>query len=59
MRALVAELKAPVTIVGEMHTHPALLVEVDSALVERFCRLLQPYSALEIVELRRHFRSAP
>lgn len=56
VRALVAELEVPVAIVGEMHAHPALLVEVDSALVEQFFRLLRPYSALEIVELRRHFR---
>ncbi len=56
VRALVAKLKAPVSLVGEMHTRPALLVEVDSTLVKHFFRLLQPYSALEIVELRRHFR---
>lgn len=56
VRVLVAKLKAPVSIVGEMHTHPAILVEVDSALVEQVCRLLQSYPALEIVELRRHFR---
>lgn len=56
VRALVTGLNAPISIVGEMHTHPAILVEVDSALVEQVCRLLEPYSALEIVELRRHFR---
>jgi len=56
VRALVTKLKAPISIVGEMHTHPAILVEVDSTLVEQICRPLQSYSALEIVELRRHFR---
>lgn len=56
VRALVTKLKAPVSIVGEMHTHPAILVEVDSALAGDVCRLLQAHSALEIVELRRHFR---
>ncbi len=56
VRALVAKLKLPVSVVGEMHTHPAILVEADSALVEHICRLLQPYPALEIVELWRHFR---
>lgn len=56
VRALVAKLKTPVSIVGEMHTHPAILIEVDSALVEQVFRLLRPHSALEVVELRRHFR---
>jgi hypothetical protein len=56
VRLLVTQLKAPVNIIGEMHGQPALLVEVDSALVEQFFRLLQPHSALEVVELRRHFR---
>lgn len=56
VRALVARLKAPVSIVGEMHVYPAILIEVDSTLVEHVCRLLQSYPALEIVELRRHFR---
>lgn len=56
VRALVRELEAPVNIVGEMHTHPAVLVEVDSALVKDVYRLLQAHSALEIVELRRYFR---
>lgn len=57
IRDLVVKLKAPVSIVGETRTHPALLVEVDSELVEQFLRLLQPYSTLEIIELRRHFQS--
>lgn len=56
VRALVAELEAPIGIVGEMHTHPAILIEVDSALVGQVRRLLEPYLTLEIVELRRHFR---
>lgn len=56
MRALVTTLQAPVSIVGELRTHPAILVELDSSLVEQLHRLLQPYSDLEIVELRRHFR---
>lgn len=56
VRALVAKFEAPVSVVGEMRSHPALLVEVDSALVEQFFRLLEPYSALEVAELRRHFR---
>jgi len=56
VRALVANLKAPVSVVGEMRTHPAILVEVDSALVEQVCLMLESYPALEIVELRRHFR---
>ena len=56
VRALVTKLEEPISIVGEIHTHPAILIEVDSALVEQIRRLLQAYSALEIVELRRHFR---
>lgn len=56
VRALVTTLQAPVSIVGELRTHPAILVELDSALVEQLHRLLQPHSDLEIVELRRHFR---
>jgi ribosomal protein L7Ae-like RNA K-turn-binding protein len=56
VRALVTSLQPPVSIVGELRTHPAILLEVDGALVEQLHRLLQPYSDLEIVELRRHFR---
>lgn len=56
VRTLVTSLQVPINIVGELRTHPAILVEVDSALVEQLHRLLQPYSDLEIVELRRHFR---
>lgn len=53
--ALITTLQAPVSIVGELRSHPAILVELDSSLVEQLYRLLQPYSSLEIVELRRHF----
>ena len=56
LRALVRTLQAPVNVVGELGAHPAIMVELDSALIGQLHRLLQPYSGLEIVELRRHFR---
>jgi ribosomal protein L7Ae-like RNA K-turn-binding protein len=56
LRVLVTTLQAPGSIVGELRTHPAILVELDSTLIGQLHRLLQPYSDLEIVELRRHFR---
>ena len=58
VRALITGLQVPVSIVGELHTHPAILVEVDSALVEHLNHMFQPYSHLEIIELRRYFHRA-
>jgi ribosomal protein L7Ae-like RNA K-turn-binding protein len=66
MRRTSAELRSqlettgfPVRIVGELSDHPSLVVEVDEDTASELQRhLILKYRRIEVVELRRHFRSA-